>query len=175
MMASTSLIFPKNLGAISTCIGLSAFIFFFVDYKKNNNKTLLILILSTLLILFFVAPHQSRFFFEPFLWLGLLKFSNKADYKNYFIKLSSILQSSVVIIFLIFGCYIMAPSLFSLKSKHEILKKVSSGYEISEIINEVSVKSGFDNFIINHRSQSYFNTNGIPAIFLRYIKKKNIL
>jgi len=169
------LIFPKNLGAISTCIGLSAFIFFFVDYQKNNNTTLLILILITLLILFFVAPHQSRFFFEPFLWLGLLNFSNKVDYKNYFIKFTSILQSSVVIIFLIFGCYIMVPSLFSLKSKHEILKKVSNGYEISKIINEVSLKSGFDNFIINHRSQSYFNIDGIPAHFLRYIKKKNII
>jgi len=139
----SNLVFPLSLfltdsfGKVTTVLGFSILIFFFV--KKISDKNILIFLISTVafILYFFYSQKTSRIFYELLLWLSL----NIIFIKNYRIKIRYIkifLFLNLIIPFTIalIGFYQLSPSIISNEYRRDVMRMTASEFQGIEWLNQ---------------------------------------
>jgi hypothetical protein len=155
-----SLFLTDSLGKITTVLGFSFLIFFFV--KKISDKN--ILIFSTFMVgfilYFFYSQRTSRIFYELLLWLSL----NIIFIKNYKIKIRYIkifLFLNLIIPFTIalIGFYQLSPSIISNEHRRDVMRTTASEFKGIEWLNQrISPEA---TILSNFRSKALLTNNNI--------------
>ena len=162
------LIFPKNIGSLTESIGLIFFLLFFI--KKLKKKMIIIIFFTFaffVIVTNFFGQLTGRFLIEPFFWL-LIIFSIEKISINKPFKILTIIQSSFVFVFLLYGVYILTPGVLNKKLYEKVMKNTANGYSL---INwaEKKIITG-DKYILLQRS-SGISENSISTTFTYYIDK----
>ncbi len=164
------LIVPAKLGEITYTLGLGILIIFFNFSLKlvENKKIFYASIIYFLVGLYFGQP-SGRFFVEPFLWIILLASINFKFYKRFFYKFfyfTIILQSSLILLTLVFATYNFFPGILNKENYLKVLSKFADGYSIYNWSN----KNLSDNSVLltTHRSISLSKVDTIFTEFRAY-------
>lgn len=164
--ADSNLLFPLSLfltdsfGKITTVLGFSILIFFFV--KKISDKNILILLISTVVFIlyFFYSQKTSRIFYELLLWLSL----NIIFIKNYRIKIRYIkifLFLNLIIPFTIalIGFYQLSPSIISNEYRRNVMRMNANEFKGIEWLNQIISPEA--TILSNIRSKALLINNNI--------------
>lgn len=168
------LFIPKNLSEFSHTYGpLLLFLFFLINRNILFYKIPLILIFFFFTGIFLFGSNLSRFLYEGFLWLTYLIYLNydnrKLIYKIF--KLSTLLQSVLILSIIVFFTTNLTIGSFSLKKRDSVMTKFADGYMISKWANKRLEKD--DKLISFHRSISLFNVKTYSDIFTWHINPED--
>ena len=132
------LLMTNSPGQISTILGAGALILGFLPFLFRFYKAEVTVIICLMAAILVGGQVSSRFFMEPLLWTIPLFVSaySSAPYFRYFLLIPK-LQIFVIVPFLLFGLYNMAPSLISDKLRHEVMIRSANGYAESLWLNEI--------------------------------------
>ncbi len=167
------LLLPLSASSYTTTLGCSFLALIFLKPKKNK-----LLLYSSLLILFFYliyGPNVSRFIFEPIIFILYLISRNHSNFKitNKLFASSSIIQSFVLIIVIVYSIFLSMPASLNDKLMSKFMKNHAYDYQISNWVNE-NLDSKVS-LLSDSRSISLFNSNSYHYAFnFKYIDKKNI-
>ena len=162
-----SLFVPDSLGKISTVLGISPFLFFFMkDVKKENIQILIIGIVVSILYFFF-SMAVGRMYYEILLWFSLCivfqaKFRIDIQTINFFLFVNNF----IIFLLIIFGIYNLGSSLLSNKLRKEVMMINAQQYQAASWINERIDKEKI--VITNLRSVALLNATAIPMDYLSY-------
>ena len=165
------LLLPLSASNYTTTLGCSIIALIFLKPKKNK-----LLLYSSLLILFFYliyGPNVSRFIFEPTVFILYLISQNNSNFKlgNKIFISSSIIQSCVSIIIIIYSIFLSLPASLNDKLMNKFMNSYAYDYEISNWVNE-NIDSKI-NLLSDSRSISLLNNNSYHYAFnFKYIDKK---
>jgi len=162
-----SLFFPESLGKISTVLGVSPFLLFFMQGMKKENIQILTTGIIVSILYFLFSPAIGRMYYEILLWFSLC-IVFQANFRIGIQSINSFLFISNFIVFLliIFGIYNLAPGLFSNKLRKEIMMRNASQYQAANWINENVDKSKI--VMTNLSSVALLNSKVIPMDYLGY-------
>jgi len=132
------LLVTNSPGQISTILGAGALILGFLPFLFRFYKAEVTVIICLMAAILVGGQISSRFFMEPLLWTIPLFVSaySSAPYFRYFLLIPK-LQIFVIVPFLLFGLYNMAPSLISDKLRHEVMIRSANGYAESLWLDEI--------------------------------------
>jgi len=132
------LLMTNSPGQISTILGAGALILGFLPFLFRFYKAEVTVIICLMAAILVGGQVSSRFFMEPLLWTIPLFVSaySSPPYFRYFLLIPK-LQIFVIVPFLLFGLYNMAPSLISDKLRHEVMIRSANGYAESLWLDEI--------------------------------------
>ena len=162
-----NLFIPDSLGKISTVLGANLFIFFLIKKFNKKNIQIFSICFITCVLYYFFSLSIGRLYYEIILWLSLLIIfgeSFKINLKK--INLFLYFCSSLVLLFLFFGIFSLAPGLLNNKSRELVMKNNAHEYQAIRWINNRIDKN--KTIVTNLRSISLFNAKAIPMDYLSF-------
>ena len=167
------LFFPRNMSEFSTILGIGPFLLLGLSKINKQKKIILSLSFFYLFIVYFFGPRQSRFLFDPYLWV-LLCIINVDFNRNFLTKTFLALGKIQIVIFLavlFYGNLILFYGSLNLNLKEKVLLKSANGYELFKWVNqELPINSVI---LSSHRSIGFSNNKVISTDYRRYLKNKN--
>ena len=165
-----SIFFPKNMGNFSTVLGVGPILIFALTKIDTQKKLIISLTLSYLLIAYLYGPRQSRFYFDPYLWV-LLCIVNINFTKNYLTKLFILFGKIQILIFLCilsYGSFILFYGSLNSHFKDKVLKNNANGYELFKWVNHKLPEKS--TLLSSHRSIGFSQKRVISTDYRRYLK-----
>jgi hypothetical protein len=169
-----SLFFPESLGKISTVLGISPFIIFFMKYKKKENFQILLTGIVVFFLYFFFSQAVGRMYYEILLWFSLcIVFQEKFKISIQTINFFLFVNNFIVFLLIAFGIYNLGPSLFSNNLRKEVMMNNAHQYQAANWVNQNIDKDKI--VMTNLRSVALLNANVIPMDYLWFnISPKNL-
>ena len=165
--------FPKNMSEFSTVLGIGPFLLLGLSKINKQKKIILFFSLSYFLIVYYFGPQQSRFFFDPYLWIFLC-IINVDFNRNFLTKIFLVLGKIQIVIFLaaiFYGSLILSYGSLNIDLKERVLLKSANGYELFKWVNqELPINSVI---LSSHRSIGFSKNKVISTDYRRYLKDKN--
>jgi len=165
------LIFPKSIGRFTESIGLIFFLLIFINqFQKKIIFTIFFTLTFYTIITIVFGQISGRFLIEPFFWL-LIIFSIERISINKLFKILTIIQSSFVFIFLLYGVYILTPGILNKELYEKVMENSANGYSLIYWAEKKIITD--DKYILLQRS-SGISENSISTTFTYYIDKDSI-
>ena len=168
------IILPKDLGSFSETLGIGSMAIFFLKYNKSKSLfAILGIIIIQIFLLYKFGPNNARWYIEPLMWsLITLKFFGFKNniFKKIFFNLC-LIQSSIIILPLLYGVYSLTPGSFSKYYSEKVLSKNADGYQLFKWVNKNLKKD--DVLISTHRSFALGKYKVIPGDLFLYTNINN--
>ena len=167
----TWLIFPNNIGMLSTIIGPAILSFFLFRLNKSYIYFFFVFLFFVLVLSF--SHASSRFLFEGFVILQFLLVYSEFKHKKYLIFFKNYikLQSLACIGILVVLVFNLTPGAFSHKTRNQVMMNNANGYSLIKWANKHINEN--DVVISTDRSLSLFNAEAYNLQMLRYVDFHN--
>ena len=168
------IIFPKQIGDITYCMGISSCYFLFIYLIENKDKKLYIILGSIFLFITIVilkGQLVARFLIEPYFWLILILAKYKFQKKIIILDILSRAQGLILIPIIIYGIFTLSIGSLSSDLREIVLKKTANGYSLFKWVNLNLNKN--DTAISVHRSIAFAKFEAISDGFVNWVDLKN--
>jgi len=169
-----SLIFPNDLGKLSTSYGISLFLIFFIKRSSfNKYKFFYLMIFVFFFIHYYLGSNLSRFFYEGYLWLMYILIIGKLRTNKYFSGYKLILKVQILLgIFLVYiAAYTLFPGSINKGLRDKVMTDNANGYSLAKWVNENVAKN--DKILTPHTAFSLYNNKTYILTFTKLIDLKN--
>jgi len=170
-----SLLFPSNIGGITTILGLGLFSFILI--RPSNDNWIKLIVLSAAFIFIFLVvfgPSSSRSYLEPYLWclIAILLQNNNIFYKKYKKNINFLIisQSLIVVSLVWFGVISLMPGAISSSLRDNVMGNSANGYTLMKWVDKTLPKDAI--VISTHRSISLIPRKTISVDWMNYINTK---
>ncbi|EMO34025.1 PF07220 family protein [Leptospira santarosai str. HAI821] len=151
-----SLVFPNQLGVITTVIGAGLSLLLFVRPTVPKSFLLNVIIFLFAVLGSLLGQKASRFFLEPFVWMliSLIVFNSFNMWNIRFVKeivsVGIFLQAFATLGIIIVGVYQLFPGVFSIQIREKIMNQYANGYGLMKWADSVLPKDAV--LLSQHRS-----------------------
>ena len=165
------LLVPRNLGEFTNTIGICLIFFFLIPKIESKLRLkILLIILFYFGVVVYKGQITGRFLVEPIFWLLIILSKENLRIHNLF-KIPVYIQSSIVLLFILFGSYNLFPGSISKQYYEKTMNKFANGYSLFFWANSLIKDDGA--IISMHRSISLGNNKTISTDFLNYLTEKD--
>ena len=133
-----NLFFTNSFAKISTILGVTGLIFAALPFLYKTQKAEVITIVFFISAIFSGGQISSRFFLEPLFWTIFLFITTykSSSFLKYFLFFPK-LQLFVILAFVTFGIYSLAPSVLTNDFREKVMLQSSNGYAESKWLDKI--------------------------------------